>query len=356
MPDLIFIHRTTFCGNLGYRFDADQVELQADIAGPCGWPAQSQWALQLWADETVKVAELPLGQLEADAQGLLRVSGIAPAQPPAGDDFHRMSLKLVSGQPGDYAELHDQQTFGLLQSFAQPRLLGAVSCQSSGEEMTIEIESIRNPRAPGNLSGTLALELWALDAPYAGTSWSGTPVASLVIGCLDGQASLEHNRFVVHAAPWPADRELTLMLREWTSAGYVTRDYRLLEQPALTAPVLPVQELEPVPSAEPAQESAPVPVAVATTAPVQAVAVAATAVESEAAPTVQLPAVQAQSSARRVSINRASATQIRSLQGIGHKMAESIIAKRPYRSVNDLLRVKGIGMKRLEQLRAQLEL
>lgn len=170
MPDLISIHRTTFCGNLGYRFDADQVELQADIAGPCGWPAQSQWALQLWADETVKVAELPLGQLEADAQGLLRVSGIAPAQPPAGDDFHRMSLKLVSGQPGDYAELHDQQTFGLLQSFAQPRLLGAVTCQSSGEEMTIEVESIRNPRAPGNLSGTLALELWALDAPYAGTS------------------------------------------------------------------------------------------------------------------------------------------------------------------------------------------
>ncbi len=31
----------------------------------------------------------------------------------------------------------------------------------------------------------------ALDAPYAGGSWSGTPVASLVIGCLDGQASLE---------------------------------------------------------------------------------------------------------------------------------------------------------------------
>lgn len=354
MPDLISIHRTTFCGNLGYRFDADQVELQADIAGPCGWPAQSQWALQLWADETVKVAELPLGQLEADAQGLLRVSGIAPAQPPAGDDFHRMSLKLVSGQPGDYAELHDQQTFGLLQSFAQPRLLGAVTCQSSGEEMTIEVESIRNPRAPGNLSGTLALELWALDAPYAGTSWSGTPVASLVIGCLDGQASLEHNRFVVHAAPWPADRELTLMLREWTAAGYVTRDYRLLEQPVLTAPVPPAQELEPVPAAEPAQESAPV--AVATAAPAQAAEVIPAAIDSEPAQARQLRSAKAEASTQRVSINRASATQIRSLQGIGHKMAESIIAKRPYRSVNDLLRVKGIGMKRLEQLRAQLEL
>lgn len=354
--------RTTFCGNLGYRFDADQVELQADIAGPCGWPTQGQWALQLWADETVKVAELPLGQLEADAQGLLRVSGIAAAQPPAGDDFHRMSLKLVSGQPGDYAELHDQQTFGLLQSFAQPRLLGAVSCQSSGEEMTIEVESIRNPRAAGNLSGTLALELWALDAPYAGTSWSGTPVASLVIGCLDGQASLERNRFVVHAAPWPADRELTLMLREWTSAGYVTRDYRLLEQPALAAPVAPVQELEPVPAAEPAQESVPVAVAVAvevevaTAAPAQAVAVAATAVDSEPAQSVPSPSAKAEASAQRVSINRASAARISSLKGISDKVAASIVAHRPYSSLDDLLRAKGIGIKRLEQLRAQLEL
>ncbi len=314
-----------FCGNLGYRFDADQVELQADIAAPCGWSDQGQSALQLWADETVKVAELPLGLLAPDEQGLLRVSGLATAQPPAGDDFHRMSLRLVSGQPGDYAKLHDQQTFELLQSFAQPSLHGTVAGHRSSEGMTIEVESISNPRAPGNLSGTLALELWALDAPYAGTSWSGTPVASLVIGCLDGQASLEQNRFVVHAAPWPADRELTLMLREWTPAGYVTRDYRRLEQPATTAPA-PAQEpeLEPVPAAEPAQET--------------------------------LPAAKAEASAQRVSINRASAASISSLKGISDKVAASIVAHRPYSSLDDLLRAKGIGTKRLKQLRAQLEL
>ncbi len=338
MSDLISTLRTAFCGNLSYRFDADQVELQADIAGPAGWSDQGQWALQLWADETVKVAELPLGRLNPDQQGLLRISGLAPAQPPAGDDFHRISMKLVSGQPGDYAELHDQQTFGLLQSFAQPRLLGTVACHASDEGLAIEVESIRNPRAPGNLSGTLALELWALDARYTGASWSGTPVASLVIGCLDGQASLEHKRFVVPAAPWPAGSELTLMLREWTSAGYVTRDYRLLEQPSLTAPAA---EPAAVPAAAPAQASAPV----ATAAPVQAVASAPTAVESEAAQAVP-----------RVSINRASVTRISSLKGISDKVAASIVAHRPYSSLDDLLRAKGIGIKRLEQLRAQLEL
>ena len=337
-----------FCGNLGYRFDADQVELQADIAARCGWSGQDQWALQLWADETVKIAELPLGLLIPDEQGLLRVSGLAPAQPPAGDDFHRMSLKLVSGQPGDYAELHDQQTFGLLQSFAQPSLFGTVACHRNSEGMTIEVESIRNPRAAGNLSGTLALELWALDAPYAGANWSGTPVASLVIGRLDGQASLEQNRFAVHAAPWPADSELTLMLREWTPAGYVTRDYRRLEQPALTTP-----EPEPVPAAEPAQESVPVP----TAASVQAIATPPTAVDSEPEQAVPPPAVTtAPASLPRVSINRASAARISSLKGISDQVADSIVANRPYSSLDDLLRAKGIGMKRLEQLRAQLEL
>lgn len=330
MSDLISAPRMNFCGNLGYRFDTDQVELQADIATRCGWSGQDQWALQLWADETVKIAELPLGLLIPDEQGLLRVSGLAPAQPPAGDDFHRMSLKLVSGQPGDYAELHDQQTFGLLQSFAQPSLFGTVAGHRNSEGMTIEVESIRNPRAAGNLSGTLALELWALDAPYAGANWSGTPVASLVIGHLDGQASLEQNRFAVHAAPWPADSELTLMLREWTPAGYVTRDYRRLEQPASAIAA-------PVPM--PAQESVPVTTAAPVAATPTAVAIK-----------------PAQAGVQRVSINRASAARISSLKGISDQVAESIVANRPYSSLDDLLRAKGIGMKRLEQLRAQLEL
>ena len=140
------------------------------------------------------------------------------------------------------------------------------------------------------------------------------------------------------------------MLREWTAAGYVTRDYRLLEQPALTAPV---PAPEPVPAAEPAPEPAPT----ATAAPAQAVAVAPTAVDSEPAQSVPSPADKAQaSSVQRVSINRASAARISLLKGVGDKVAASIVAHRPYRSLDDLLRAKGIGVKRLEQLRAQLEL
>ena len=106
-------------------------------------------------------------------------------------------------------------------------------------------------------------------------------------------------------------------------------------------PPAPAAEPAAVPAAAPAQASAPV----ATAAPVQAVASAPTAVESEAAQAVP-----------RVSINRASVTRISSLKGISDKVAASIVAHRPYSSLDDLLRAKGIGIKRLEQLRAQLEL
>ncbi|NUQ39451.1 MAG: helix-hairpin-helix domain-containing protein [Caldilineales bacterium] len=50
-------------------------------------------------------------------------------------------------------------------------------------------------------------------------------------------------------------------------------------------------------------------------------------------------------------LNHATAAELETLPGIGPKTAEAIIAGRPYGSVEDLLRVKGIGEKTLEKLR-----
>ncbi len=50
-------------------------------------------------------------------------------------------------------------------------------------------------------------------------------------------------------------------------------------------------------------------------------------------------------------INTASKKELESIKGIGHVLAERIIAGRPYRTVDDLLKVKGIGLKKLEQIR-----
>jgi competence ComEA-like helix-hairpin-helix protein len=50
-------------------------------------------------------------------------------------------------------------------------------------------------------------------------------------------------------------------------------------------------------------------------------------------------------------LNTASKKELQSIKGIGPVLAERIIAGRPYRTVDDLLKVKGIGPKKLENIR-----
>ena len=221
----------TFGNNLGYRFTADVVELNADIQCSPSAPVSQDWALQLWADDAIKIAELPLGPLLTDDLGRISVSGAATARIPAGERFRALSLSLVSGARGVYDCFHDRREFACLQRFQQPCLKGDIECRFGTDELTIDIAEIENPRDAGNISGTLALEVWSLEAPYEGDAWNGVLIASLIIGGLNGQNAWFNNRFVAHAAPLPATGHLTLMLREWTLDGYATRDYRPLARP-----------------------------------------------------------------------------------------------------------------------------
>jgi len=54
---------------------------------------------------------------------------------------------------------------------------------------------------------------------------------------------------------------------------------------------------------------------------------------------------------RTIDINRASQEELMSLPGVGEVIARRIIEGRPYRTVDDLRRVKGIGEKRLSEIR-----
>jgi competence ComEA-like helix-hairpin-helix protein len=54
---------------------------------------------------------------------------------------------------------------------------------------------------------------------------------------------------------------------------------------------------------------------------------------------------------RGININIASQQELESLPGIGPALARRIIEGRPYRRVEDLWRVKGIGEKRLAETR-----
>jgi competence protein ComEA len=59
----------------------------------------------------------------------------------------------------------------------------------------------------------------------------------------------------------------------------------------------------------------------------------------------------ARPSGRRVNINTATQAELEALPGIGPVIARRIIEGRPYRSVEDLGRVKGVGKERLEEIR-----
>jgi competence ComEA-like helix-hairpin-helix protein len=55
---------------------------------------------------------------------------------------------------------------------------------------------------------------------------------------------------------------------------------------------------------------------------------------------------------RRLNINSATQAELEALPGVGPVTARRIIEGRPYRSVDEPDRVKGIGKKRLEEIRS----
>ena len=82
---------------------------------------------------------------------------------------------------------------------------------------------------------------------------------------------------------------------------------------------------------------------------------------AHAAPAPDARPVAGSELTRPVNINTAdAATLAGSLRGIGQRKAEAIVAYRnengPFKSVDDLVNVKGIGAKTLEQLRPMIAL
>jgi competence ComEA-like helix-hairpin-helix protein len=52
-----------------------------------------------------------------------------------------------------------------------------------------------------------------------------------------------------------------------------------------------------------------------------------------------------------VDLNTAGKEELMGITGIGPMLADRIIAGRPYKTVDDLLKVKGLGSKKLEKIR-----
>ena len=361
--------------NHGYAFDGDQVSLRADIRilDPMAAAAR-QWALQLWAGDTL-IANAGCGALHADAFGGALVEATVPAMLPAGTAEHALSLALVCDD-GNGPRHCDSAAYPCSERFWLPRIDGSVSYALGADRTSIHADSISNPRTAGNLSGSLVLELWALAEPYRGGAFGGILIGSSELGRVAGQSATGAIDTELPASALPAGRwHLTLMLREWTAAGHITRDYRTFSLPVdgpLPAPAIPAATAAKIaaPAAEAKNRAAAVAPAVAEapskTPPAAAEAAASAADTAADAAAAGKPARRTSARAAKaakqapatttVSINEADADTLASLKGITAAIAREIVAGRPWKAIDELLKVRGIGAKLLDKLRAQLRI
>jgi len=344
----------TFIGeNHGYRFEGDFVHLNAEVNfSDADLLAGQDWALQLWASNNgfpdglttgVKIAELSIQPMV----GGLATAGWCEAMPPAGAVDQILGLALVAFTADGQAHVRDLAIYPNRESFFQPSLVGYVDCQLKDGTAELSIEAIANPRGLDNLSGTLALEVWALESPYVGGSWTGSPVASVIVGILGGGNQWTDCLFDVPAALPAEGAALTVMLREWTPAGYVTRDYRNFAAAPAKAKPAPKARAAAKPKAAVAAKPA------AVKAPVVEVK-AATAKAAVVKPAKKAASVK--EAAKLVSINKASEDELAAIKGLPREVARAIVAARPYASIEDVCKAKGMGLKKLEKLRALLAL
>lgn len=279
---------------------------------------------------------------------------------------------------------------------------GNVGYFIDNDRVIINIDGIRSDRAEGNVSGTLSLELWALNTPYTGQDFEGQALAGTQIGEMLGQHYLAGCEYdLIFNAPGAGHWALCLMLREWNGENYETRDYRNFDVPFVVEADLRLVETEqndeasdtnvvdinskrdaealnkeatkesktaaksePVkaqPKAEAAvkkdvKKSAPV----AKTSPVKK-PVAKKSPIKKAAPvkkteTKKVETKKAAEKMEPVSVNKASAEELAAVKGLSTKQAEAIVAARPYKSINDVVKAKGMGAKLLEKVRGSLKI
>lgn len=281
-------------------FQDEQAELRALLRcrAQTSSATDQRLALQLLADDELLLAELPLGRLQADAAGLAQIDAKLMLAPPAGQSARKLSLALVSAQVGNPDRVQDRWRFALPRRFRQPSLEGKVRMHVANAAPTLEIEAISNPRPASDSSGTLSLELWSLEKSYAGGTFAGQPLGSVTLGSLAGQQHWTALSQTWHLPVLRNQRpsgQLTLMLREWTPAGYVTRDWRTLDWPH-----------------QPARPP--------------------------------------------ISLNRSTTTRLRSLPGVSDKLARTLVASRPFASLDELQRVRGMSPRLYARLRDRISL
>lgn len=386
-------------------------------AHDCSWALQL-WACDRSPESAADltghiVAEVSLPPMAELADETEHFEVCAFASPPCGAGEYVMVLVLASGRPGQFNQIQDLAVYPCSEEFAQPRMIGRVSYRLDGARVHIAVDRVENPRPETNRSGTLSLELWALSEPFTGGRFQGHHLAGVEIGSVNGQSEFDPQAIDLAFNPPPAGNwQIVLMLREWTANGFVTRDFTNFATRFISAPVVekapaqapvaakpsaliaekssvstiekpaaPVVEKAPAPAiakpSAPIAEKTTISTIEKSTAPVAAQAAALTVAPVAAkapAPTVapvaaKAPAQEApkasaaapakpaaDASPKPVSVNTARFEELAAVKGLSPKLAECIVKKRPFSSLDDLRKVKGLGTKILAEVRSRLRL
>ena len=365
----------------GYRIEGDHAFINADLQVPSHHPG-GEWTLELWATEQpyvegpltgLKVAELVVELPTPIGPYLHQVDAWTAARLPLHGRPYAMVLALAQRGPEGQSTVGAFANYAEPQVFNAPHFAGDVGYRVQGSEVALQADGIFNPRAEGNLSGSLSLELWAFPASEPsepsqpsqspGISLAGVRLAAAEIERVCGRFRLPSiERQVAFSEPPVGRSHLALLLREWTqSDGYVTRDRRdfgFVYERTAQAPVAASRppSLPPGPAvvnARPAEKlrlvSPPVAVPVAVPGSSSSPAASAPAVK----PTREAPSSPA---AAPVSIQTATVEELAAVKGLNAKLAKEIVKARPFASLTDLIRVRGLGEKTIVRLKGLLTL
>jgi len=244
-------------------------------------------------------------------------------------------------------------------------LAGHCGYRVNNDRVIVTVDEIANHRDFGNVSGTLSIELWALKQPYARGQFNGIALAGTSIGEVLGQHYLSNCHYdLLFEEPVAGTWYLTLMLREWTEVGYVTRDYVNFPVPYVVAakPRVVRSTADNVinvsfagnqvgsPSASPVASPIANPVASPVASPAPSTRVSAAQPKAAVAEPAPLDRGDSPTSAA-ASLNDASMDEIAAVKGVSKKLAVNLVAARPFKSFEDVLAVKGIGAAMLKKLR-----
>jgi DNA uptake protein ComE-like DNA-binding protein len=356
MPSTVTLLAAGLGANHGYTIEGDSVHLHADLVVYDATAAGLRdWSLQLWACEesfsggTISghiVAEIGIGSLAGFSETPSPLHATTAFHPPVGGGTFTMVLLLVAS-PG---EIHGYASYPRTETFLLPSLRGHVGYKIDGRRITLEVAAIENPRDETNLTGTLALELWALPQPYSGGPFNGSPLAAAVLGTLGGQSEWNPPPLdLAFKAPPDGTWYFCLMLREWTGTGYTTRDYTNFAEPVAYTAEPPAAGENPLTQAPFTSETTtrPSPDPIEPASPPKTPARRAAAKKTPAAKTAP---------DGPVSLNKATPAELSAIKGLPKPVAAAIVAARPLKTLDALLEVKGVGPKLYAKLKPLLKL